>query len=146
MPTPLTLHDTNHHTHTTEEAQMRQGRSIITSAASVAILLGSMSLAPIGSAAAEEAKSVVEQGKQIAFNRKKGNCLACHQIEGGEMAGNIGPPLVAMQARFPDKSKLRTQIWDPTKANPNSMMPPFGRHDVLSEDEIDKVVEYIYTL
>lgn len=125
---------------------MRQGKSIITSAASVAILLGSMSLAPIGSAAAEEAKSVVEQGKQIAFNRKKGNCLACHQIEGGEMAGNIGPPLVAMKARFPDKSKLRAQIWDATKANPNSMMPPFGRHDILSEDEIDKVVEYIYTL
>lgn len=125
---------------------MRQGKSIITSAASVAILLGSMSLAPIGSAAAEEAKSVVEQGKQIAFNRKKGNCLACHQIEGGEMAGNIGPPLVAMKARFPDKSKLRAQIWDPTKVNPNSMMPPFGRHDILSEDEIDKVVEYIYTL
>jgi sulfur-oxidizing protein SoxX len=135
-----------HHTHTTEEAQMRQGKSIITSAASVAILLGSMSLAPIGSAAAEEAKSVVEQGKQIAFNRKKGNCLACHQIEGGEMAGNIGPPLVAMKARFPDKSKLRAQIWDSTKMNPNSMMPPFGRHDILSEDEIDKVVEYIYTL
>jgi len=125
---------------------MRQGKSIITSAASVAILLGSMSLAPLGSAAAQEGASAVEQGKQIAFNRKKGNCLACHQIEGGEMAGNIGPPLVAMKARFPDKSKLRAQIWDSTKMNPNSMMPPFGRHDILSEDEIDKVVEYIYTL
>ncbi|BAZ93551.1 MAG: sulfur oxidation c-type cytochrome SoxX [Gammaproteobacteria bacterium] len=104
-----------------------------------------MSLAPIGSASAEEA-SVIEQGKQIAFDRKKGNCLACHQIEGGDLAGNIGPPLIAMKARFPDKSKLRAQIWDSTKMNPNSMMPPFGRHDILSEDEIDKVVEFIYTL
>lgn len=125
---------------------MRQGKSIITSAASVAILLGSMSLAPIGSASAQEGASVVEQGKEISFDRKKGNCLACHQIEGGSLAGNIGPPLVAMKARFPDKSKLRAQIWDATKANPNSMMPPFGRHDILSEDEIDKVVEFIYTL
>ncbi|WP_206609498.1 sulfur oxidation c-type cytochrome SoxX [Thiohalobacter thiocyanaticus] len=124
---------------------MRQGKSIITSAASVAILLGSMSLAPIGSVSAEEA-SVIEQGKQIAFDRKKGNCLACHQVEGGDLAGNIGPPLIAMKARFPDKSKLRAQIWDSTKMNPNSMMPPFGRHDILSEDEIDKVVEFIYTL
>lgn len=124
---------------------MRQGKSIITSAASVAILLGSMSLAPIGSVSAQEA-SVIEQGKQIAFDRKKGNCLACHQIEGGDLAGNIGPPLIAMKARFPDKSKLRAQIWDSTKMNPNSMMPPFGRHDILSEDEIDKVVEFIYTL
>jgi sulfur-oxidizing protein SoxX len=51
-----------------------------------------------------------------------------------------------MQTRFPDKAKLRAQIWDSTKANPNSMMPPFGRHKILSEDEIDKVVEFIYTL
>lgn len=125
---------------------MRQGKSIVTSAASVAILLGSMSLAPIGSVSAQEGASVVEQGKEIAFDRKKGNCLACHQIEGGSLAGNIGPPLVAMKARFPDKAKLRAQIWDATKANPNSIMPPFGRHDILSEDEIDKVVEFIYTL
>lgn len=125
---------------------MRQGKSIVTSAASVAILLGSMSLAPIGSVSAQEGASVVEQGKEIAFDRKKGNCLACHQIEGGSLAGNIGPPLVAMKARFPDKAKLRAQIWDSTKSNPNTIMPPFGRHDILSEDEIDKVVEFIYTL
>lgn len=127
---------------------MRQPSSIITTAASVAALLGSLMLAPAAATAAEEAKaaSVVDQGKEIAFDRKKGNCLSCHQIAGGELPGNIGPPLVAIQSRFPDKTKLRAQIWDPTKANPNSMMPPFGRHKVLSEDEIDKVVEFIYTL
>lgn len=127
---------------------MRQPSSIITTAASVAALLGSLMLAPAAATAAEEAKaaSVVDQGKEIAFDRKKGNCLSCHQIAGGELPGNIGPPLVAIQSRFPDKAKLRAQIWDPTKANPNSMMPPFGRHKVLTEDEIDKVVEFIYTL
>lgn len=125
---------------------MRQPLSIISTAASIAALLGSLALGPATAAAAEEAKSVVEQGKDIAFDRKKGNCLACHQVAGGELAGDIGPPLVAMQARFPDKAKLRAQIWDATKANPDSIMPPFGRHKVLSEEEIDKVVEYIYTL
>jgi sulfur-oxidizing protein SoxX len=88
----------------------------------------------------------VEQGKEIAFDRKKGNCLACHQIEGGDLPGNIGPPLVAMKARYPDKSRLRAQIWDATRINPNTVMPPFGRHQILSESEIDKVVEFIYTL
>lgn len=127
---------------------MRQPSSIITTAASVAALLGSLMLAPAAATAAEETKaaSVVDQGKEIAFDRTKGNCLSCHQVDGGELPGNIGPPLVAMQARFPDKAKLRAQIWDSTQANPNSMMPPFGRHKVLTEDEIDKVVEYIYTL
>ncbi len=126
---------------------MRKLPSILTTAGSVLALAGSLALLPAGGIAAEgEAASAVEQGKKISFDRKKGNCLACHQIEGGDLPGNIGPPLVAMKARFPDKARLRAQIWDPTKMNPNSVMPPFGRLQVLSESEIDKVVEFIYTL
>lgn len=125
---------------------MRQSPSIITTATSIAALVGSLALAPVTAVSAQEAASAVDQGKQVAFDRKKGNCLACHQIEGGDLPGNIGPPLIAMKARFPDKARLRAQIWDSTKANPNSMMPPFGRHKILSEKEIDQVVEFIYTL
>ncbi len=126
---------------------MRKIAKLVTAAASIATLMGSLALLPTGSSiAAENAASAVDQGKKLAFNRKKGNCLACHQISGGNMAGNIGPPLVAMKARFPDKSKLRSQIWDATMANPNSAMPPFGRHKILSDKDIDKIVEYIYTL
>ena len=65
---------------------------------------------------------------------------------GGGIPGNIAPPLVSMTQRFPDKAKLRTQVWDATVANPNTSMPPFGRHKILSEDEIDKVVEFLLTL
>ncbi len=90
--------------------------------------------------------SVIAEGKKIAFDRAKGNCLACHMIEGGELPGNIGPPLVGMKQRFPDKAKLRAQIWDSTRNNPNSIMPPFGRHEILTESEIDKVVEFVYSL
>src|SRR5512143_405672 len=90
--------------------------------------------------------SVIAEGKKIAFDRVKGNCLACHMIEGGELPGNIGPPLVAIKARFSDKAKLRAQIWDSTRSNPNSIMPPFGRHEILTESEIDKVVEFVYSL
>jgi len=126
---------------------MRKFPSILKTASSVLALAGGLALLPASGMAAEgEAASAVEQGKTISFDRKKGNCLACHQIEGGDLPGNIGPPLVAMKARFPDKAKLRAQIWDPTKANPNSVMPPFGRQQVLTEGEIDKVVEFIYTL
>jgi len=133
-----------HHTH--EEAPMRHPFGFIKSAASLAVILSSLAIMPVSTAAAEESASVIEQGKAIAFNRKKGNCLACHQIEGGSLPGNIGPPLVAMKARFPDKAKLRAQIWDATKNNPGTIMPPFGRHKILSDSEIDKVVEFIYTL
>ncbi|MCB1877534.1 MAG: sulfur oxidation c-type cytochrome SoxX, partial [Chromatiales bacterium] len=73
----------------------------------------------------------VGDGKKIAFDRKKGNCLACHMMGDGESPGDIGPPLVAMKARFPDRAKLRSQIWDATVANPESIMLPFGRHHIL---------------
>ena len=95
---------------------------------------------------ANAAGDAIAEGKKIAFDRAKGNCLACHMIEGGELPGNIGPPLVEMKVRFPDKAKLRAQIWDSTRSNPNSIMPPFGRHEILTESEIDKVVEFIYSL
>jgi sulfur-oxidizing protein SoxX len=126
---------------------MRKAAKRISTAASVAVLLGSMALMPATSSAAEsKSMSPVEQGKAIAFNRKKGNCLACHQMDDGNMPGNIGPPLVAMKSRYPNKAALRAQIWDATKVNPNSVMPPFGRNHILTEDEIDKVVDFVWTL
>ena len=86
------------------------------------------------------------EGQKLAFNKKKGNCLACHLIAGGEQAGNIGPPLIGMKARFPKKEDLRAQVFDARVKNPNTIMIPFGPHGVLSDKEIDKVVDYIYTL
>jgi len=112
---------------------------------SFAAIIGALLLTSIPASAADGA-SVIEKGKALAFNRKKGNCLACHAMGDGTLPGNIGPPLIAMKARFPDKAKLRAQIWDATVANPNSIMIPFGRHGALSEEEIDQIVEYTYSL
>ena len=88
----------------------------------------------------------VDDGKSIAWSRKKGNCLTCHMVEGGQQVGNSGPPLVQMKARFPKRADLRAQIWDPTKRNPMTNMPPFGRNHILTEKEIDLVVDYLYSL
>ncbi len=111
-------------------------------------LAGSLVLAAglVITAQAAAAEDAVAAGKKLAFDRKKGNCLACHHIEGGTLMGNIAPPLVAMKSRFPDKTKLRAQIFDPTKANPRTIMPPFGKHRILSDKEIDLVTEFIYSL
>ena len=38
------------------------------------------------------------------------------------------------------------QIWDATIKNPESAMPPFGKHGILSEADFEKVVEYVWTL
>ncbi|MBT3195305.1 MAG: sulfur oxidation c-type cytochrome SoxX [Candidatus Ruthia sp.] len=83
--------------------------------------------------------------EEATFGRKAGNCLACHMIPGGNLPGNIGPPLLAMKARYPDKAALRAQIWDATVKNPNTIMPPFGKHGALTEKQIDQVTNYIYS-
>jgi sulfur-oxidizing protein SoxX len=86
------------------------------------------------------------EGKTLVMEKGKGNCLACHVIADGKLAGNIGPPLIGMKARFPDPEILRRQIWDATERNPDSRMPPFGRHGILDRREIELIVEYLYTL
>jgi len=120
-------------------------KTLVIPSLSALALVSTLTVAPTVSAA-EDTAALIEEGKRIAFNRKKGNCLACHAIEGGALPGNIGPPLVNMKERFPDKAKLKEQIWDATRANPYTIMPPFGRHEILEPDEVDKVVEFIYSL
>jgi sulfur-oxidizing protein SoxX len=90
-------------------------------------------------------KDVVTQGGCIVIDRAKGNCMGCHQIAGAT-SGDIATKFENMATRWPDKAKLRAQIWDASKANPNTVMPLFGRHQILSADEIDKVVEFVLSL
>lgn len=118
---------------------MRKGISLL-----FALLLGAVL---IPSAHAADAANEMP-GQEIAFDKAKGNCLACHAMPGtkGEMPGSIAPPLVAMKLRYPDRAKLRAQIWDATANNPKTVMPPFGKHRILTEKEIDEVADFIYTL
>ena len=113
-----------------------------------ACLSAALSVSVYAQEAAKEAPKE-PTGKDIAFDRSKGNCLACHAmpgVQGAESPGTIGPPLVAMKARFPDRAKLRAQIWDATAMNPRSSMPPFGKHKVLTDQEVDKVTDFIHGL
>ena len=119
---------------------MRKPAKLILAASAVAMMLGT-TMVPMSAQAAS-----AEEGKKIAENRKKGNCVSCHDYKGANMPGNAAPPLVAMKARYPDKKKLRAQIADPTKANPNTIMPPFEKHGILSAKDIDAITEWVYTL
>ncbi len=103
-------------------------------------------IALVASVAAGAADAIAERGRALTFARDKGNCLACHVIAGGTQMGDIGPPLVAIAARFPDRGRLRAQIWDAGSFNLETLMPPFGRHAILSEEEIDAIVAFLYTL
>jgi sulfur-oxidizing protein SoxX len=88
-------------------------------------------------------------GRKLAFDVGKGNCLACHAVPGDPQAvtsANIGPPLTQIRARFPQRDRLREQIRDPMQFNPDTVMPPFGKHGILTPAEIEEIIDYLYTL
>jgi sulfur-oxidizing protein SoxX len=101
-----------------------------------------------GPAFADQAPRVAA-GARLAHEVTKGNCLACHAMPSDANAvtsANIGPPLVAMRARFPDRETLWRQVWDAGLINPDTVMPPFGKHQILTTEEIELIVDYLYTL
>ena len=85
-------------------------------------------------------------GGCIVISRKLGNCIACHAIAGAVEPGNIGPRLVDVRKHFPDRAKLRAQIWDATVTSPRSAMPPYGRNKILTGKQINEVVDFLETL
>ena len=123
---------------------MRKTARFATTAVSLAAMITGLGMMPMAAGAADAEQ--VKYGKEVAFDRKKGNCLSCHMMDDGVSPGDLGPPLIAMKVRFPDRAKLRAQIWDAQTANPGTRMPPFGKHQALSEKEIDAIVDYLYTL
>jgi L-cysteine S-thiosulfotransferase len=110
-------------------------------ALALALLIGAFA-----SAGPASAQSSVAEGQKIAFDRGKGNCLTCHEIKGGDLPGTIGPQLKDIKSKYPDRNELVAIVRDETKRNPQTVMPPFGRNRILSEQEISAVVDFLQTL
>ena len=85
-------------------------------------------------------------GQVLAFDRAKGNCLTCHDIKGGDLPGTIGPALKDLKSKYPDRKDLVAIVTDETKRNPQTVMPPFGRNRILTESEINAIVDFLQTL
>jgi sulfur-oxidizing protein SoxX len=102
-------------------------------------------LGPAAMAQSSAQSSSVAAGEKLAFDRSKGNCLTCHVIRGGDAPGNVGPPLAGIKARFPDRTELFAIIFDETKRNPQTVMPPFGRNLILTNEEINSIIDFLYT-
>ena len=79
----------------------------------------------------------------------KGYCIACHQLPGNAgppTRADLGPALTGERMRTLGRAKIREIIEDPTKANPDTVMPPYGRHRILDAAEIQKLVEFLLAL
>jgi sulfur-oxidizing protein SoxX len=109
-------------------------------ALALALLIGAA--ASIGPASAQSAA----EGQKLAFDRGRGNCLTCHEIKGGDLPGTIGPALKDIKSKYPDRNELVAILYDETKRNPQTMMPPFGRNRILTDQEINAIVDFLQTL
>jgi L-cysteine S-thiosulfotransferase len=112
---------------------------------SLRVLLLALTIAvmPLTSA---NAQSNAAEGQKIAFDRAKGNCLSCHEIKGGDLPGSIGPQLKDIKRKYPDRKDLIAILTDESKRNPQTAMPPFGRNRILTEREIEAIVDFLQTL
>lgn len=104
------------------------------------LLLAFLLAAPVAFAADPVA------GQAVAFDRAKGNCLACHTMKGGDVPSNVGPELKDMASRYPNRADLLAILRDETTRNPQTVMPPFGRNMILNDKEIELVVDFLQTL
>ena len=79
----------------------------------------------------------------------KGHCIACHQLPAGAgpaTRADLGPKLEGARMRALGRAILRQRIEDPVPNNPDTTMPPYGRHRILEPAEIARLVEFLHAL
>ena len=116
-------------------------KPVLIPALALALLIGTAV-----SAGPATAQSTAAEGQKLAFDRGKGNCLTCHEIKGGDLPGTIGPALKDIKSKYPDRNDLVAILHDETKRNPQTVMPPFGRNRILTDQEINAIVDFLQTL
>lgn len=99
-------------------------------------------------------------GRKLAINRKKGNCLACHVMPIPEQPfhGNVGPELNGVTSRLTE-GQVRLRIVDSKFFNKETIMPAFYKNTgftrvlkkfkgkaMLSAAQIEDLVAYTMTL
>ena len=107
----------------------------------------------------EDLKGNKEKGKKIFISRKV-NCLSCHEapIIEEKFQGNFGPSLSGIGSRY-NKEELRLRVIDAKSINPDSIMPSYFKkikfertpkeflnRTILSAQEVEDLVEYLYSL
>jgi len=84
-----------------------------------------------------------EKGKQVAFARNRGNCLACHVMPGGSQPGSRGPDLSHYGSSGRNEAETYAMVYDMRTINPETLMPPIGTNDILTDQELRDVVAFL---
>jgi sulfur-oxidizing protein SoxX len=126
----------------------------------LALCLGPASAAEDLPAALTGRKGDPVQGRAIVANRQVGLCLLCHTapIPEERFQGDLAPDLKGVGARL-GEAQIRARIVDPSRTNPNTIMPAYYKTEslsrvasafrgktILSAEQIEDVVAYLVTL
>jgi sulfur-oxidizing protein SoxX len=98
-----------------------------------------------------------QRGRAIVANRQVGLCLLCHSGPFPEerFQGDLAPDLKGVGARL-SEGQIRARIVDPSRTNPDTIMPAYYKKDglsrvassfqgktVLTAEQIEDVVAYL---
>jgi sulfur-oxidizing protein SoxX len=105
------------------------------------------------------AKGDAMRGRAIVASRKLGLCLLCHSGPFPEerFQGNLAPDLRSVAQLT--EGQIRQRLVDPSRANPQTIMPAYYRTEglsrvapqvrgktILTAEQIEDVVAYLLTL
>src|SRR5271169_2259147 len=100
------------------------------------------------------------RGRAIVLDRRLGACLLCHigPFPEEKFQGTLAPDLSGAGSRW-SAGELRLRVVDPTRLNPDTIMPPYYRVDglahvgnawrgkpILTAEQIEDVVAFLVTL
>ena len=101
------------------------------------------------------------RGREVAIDRKLGNCLACHQISDipeQQFHGEVGPPLDGVAERW-EEGQLRLIVANSKAVFEGTIMPAFLKTEgfnrnqekfegksILTAQQVEDVVAYLKTL
>jgi sulfur-oxidizing protein SoxX len=68
------------------------------------------------------------RGREIAFDRERGNCPICHVLPALDAAlhGDMGPSLRGLADRL-SEGQIRLRLVDGSRLNPSTVMPAYYR-------------------
>jgi sulfur-oxidizing protein SoxX len=100
------------------------------------------------------------RGRAVVVDRRLGACLLCHRgpFPEEKFQGTLAPDLAGAGARW-SEGELRLRLVDPTRLNPDTIMPAYYRVEgltrvghawlgkpILSAEQIEDVIAFLRTL
>ena len=100
------------------------------------------------------------RGRAIVVDRRLGSCLLCHTgpFPEEKFQGNLAPDLTGAGSRW-SEGELRLRLVDPTRLNPDTIMPAYYRVEgltrvarawrgkpILTAGQIEDVIAFLSTL